>query len=525
MNFRRMTAVFASLVLILSPGCRKESQQPSHLSSETPLALNNSKRVILLIIDSLMDQPLREAIGLNRAPALQFLMSHGSYFPNVVSSFPTMSVTIDSTLLTGTYADIHHVPGLVWYHENEKRMVNYGNGLKDIIKQGPVQVLLDTLHELNNTHLNPEIPTIHEELADKGKTSASINVFVYRGRTGHSLRIPESIAHAGSLPKSIKTYGPEWLSFGAASQLNPSNQSNTFVWRGYGINDAFSSQELVYLIRNRLLPDLSIVYFPDNDLSVHEKGSKVQEGIEKADEQLRTILDAFGSWENALKNTIWIVIGDSGQTEIGKDRRRSIIRLNELLSQYRMPQKGKAAGAQDRIVFGINERMAYIYILDRQLPLPELVHRLQQDDRINVIAWKQKQSILVKTGKNHQTLSYRPAGKYKDEYGQSWSMEGDPGILDIRAIGHRIHYGAYPDALARLYGALHSHKGNFLVIDAKPGYEFADESSPVHPGGAGHGSLHKEDSLIPMMIVGTPSNPDHLRIKDLKKWLLKILKK
>ena len=39
-----------------------------------------------------------------------------------------MSVTIDSTLITGTNPDKHKIPGLVWYNEDEQRIINYGNG-------------------------------------------------------------------------------------------------------------------------------------------------------------------------------------------------------------------------------------------------------------------------------------------------------------------------------------------------------------------------------------------------------------
>ncbi|MFP3488902.1 alkaline phosphatase family protein, partial [Staphylococcus sp. SIMBA_130] len=73
------------------------------------------KTVILLNIVSLMSEPLELAIQTGRAPALQFLMENGSYFTNMVTSFPTTSVTIDSSLLTGTYADQHHIPGLTWF--------------------------------------------------------------------------------------------------------------------------------------------------------------------------------------------------------------------------------------------------------------------------------------------------------------------------------------------------------------------------------------------------------------------------
>ncbi|MFK4998286.1 alkaline phosphatase family protein [Bacillus sp. N9] len=84
------------------------------------------KPVILLNIDSLMPEPLEIAVQTGRAPALKFLMENGSYIPNMVSSFPTMSVTIDSSLLTGTYADKHHIPGLNWFDDSKKKSLTTG---------------------------------------------------------------------------------------------------------------------------------------------------------------------------------------------------------------------------------------------------------------------------------------------------------------------------------------------------------------------------------------------------------------
>lgn len=527
MKWINLLTILCLTGFVLTTGCRQASgPQSLHFSSETPLQ-PNAKHMIVLIIDSLMDKPLLDAIRSNHAPALKFLKMHGQYYSGMVSSFPTMSVTIDSSLLTGEYAGFHRIPGLVWYRDEEKRIVNYGSGLKDVIKQGPIQVLLDAFHGLNMDHLNPKIRTLFEELADKGKTSASINMFVYRGRSEHSLRLPDAIAQAANLPHDMKALGPDRLSLGIVSHQNPSQTLNAFLWQHYGINDSFSADELIYLIQKKQLPDVSFVYFPDNDLLIHEKGPQVLEGIEHTDEQMAHILNSFGNWENALDNTIWIILGDSGQTGIGKDTDRSVIRLPELFDRYRIsqsiPPTGRKVGRNDSILFAINERMAYVYAVDRQLPLSDMIQRLQQENRIDVIAWKHDQFIHVKTSSKNSEFIYQPHGKFVDEYGQTWSMKGDPGLLDVSVSGHRIQYGNYPDALARLYGALHSHDGRFIVITAKPGYEFADDSSPVHPGGAGHGSLHKQDSLVPLIIVGTHSAPKHLRIVDLKNWLLQLL--
>ena len=87
-----------------------------------------------------------------------------------------------------------------------------------------------------------------------------------------------------------------------------------------------------------------------------------------------------------------------------------------------------------------------------------------------------------------------------------------------------INYGDYPDALARLYGALHSHAGRYIIVDAKPGYEFVGKNSPNHAGGAAHGSLHKVDSEVPLIIAGTDQKPKNHRLVDFKDWLVELTK-
>lgn len=59
---------------------------------------SQQKRVILLMIDTLMDDSIQAAIERDKVPAFKFFMEHGYYYPNVVCPFPTMSVNVDSTL-------------------------------------------------------------------------------------------------------------------------------------------------------------------------------------------------------------------------------------------------------------------------------------------------------------------------------------------------------------------------------------------------------------------------------------------
>lgn len=482
-----------------------------------------TRPIILLIIDSLMHLPLQEAIRQKRVPALQFLMEHGHYIPNVVSSFPTMSVTIDSTLLTGTYPDGHRIPGLLWYNQKERRLVNYGNGMIEMLKTGIKEVLHDSLYRLNNEHLSQEVKTIHEELALYHMSSASINGLVHRGSFLQQYNIPKIAVWLNFLPRELRTHGPFLFSFGALARVDAENRYG-YLWRKGGFNDKFAARELVYIIRQQELPPFTIAYLPENDHSVHKKGPMAIQGLEKADRQLQEILNAYPTWEKALDEAIWVVMGDSGQTPVGTSRRQALIYLLPMLSKYKITKLGKRAQESEQVFLCVNERMAYVYALQDDLPLSELAALFQEDERIDVIAWQEEDTIQVRGGGKEGRLAFRPNGSYKDGYGQAWMLDGDMSLLDIRETEDGIEYGDYPDAFARLYGALYSHAGRYLVITARPGCEFVGESSPNHKGGAAHGSLHKEDSYVPILICGTDSAPEHSRIVDMKDWILRLYK-
>lgn len=512
--------LLAGIVLSCSTPPRDQANQQS-IQSVTP---RPAKPVIVILIDSLMDEPMRKAMQQGRVPALKHLYDHGRYFPHIVSSFPTMSVTIDSTLLTGTYADQHHVPGLVWYSDQEKRMIFYGYGPKEALKINQPQVVMDAVYQLNQVQLNKRTKTIHEQLAEQGKKSASINAIVFRGKTEHILRVPTLAAKGTSLPEQIKVTGPSLLSYAAFAQLDPKNSRNAQVWRKYGLNNTFSAQDLAFLVRHKKLPAFTIAYLPENDMTVHRKGPAEADGIVKADQALQEVLNAFGSWDQAVKQAVWVVMGDSAQSAVRDDRQEAKIDLRPLLQPYRIAKLSEPVSKEDQVVIMPNERMAYIYAIDSNIALPGLVKKLQREDKLDIIARKAGQDILVTAGNTTKTFSYRPGGKYIDEYGQSWHLKGNPELIDIDIRNKRIKYGKYPDVLARLYGAMHSHEGRYVVVTVKPGYELVGESSPTHIGGAAHGSLYEKDSLVPMLILGTDTRPKTLRIVDVKDWLLQLTK-
>jgi predicted AlkP superfamily pyrophosphatase or phosphodiesterase len=480
------------------------------------------KRIIMLMLDSLMDQPLKKAIETKDLPALKFFVEKGTYYPNIVTPFPTMSVNVESTLLSGTYSDTHHVPGLVWYKQNENRIINYGTHVMEMFKLGLTRSLHDVFYRLNNRHLNQQATTIHEELDRKGMTSASINTLVYRGNAEHQLTTPSLLRFFVPVVKHVKTKGAKSLTYGVLSRINPVNQHGQ-LWKKYGFNNNYSVQELTHLIRQNELPDFSIVYFPDHDKNVHKHGVMDDKGIIEMDQQLQDILNCYDSWDEALKDNIWVIIGDNGQSHIINDKNKASVHLKDMLSPYRVARLKHKLKKEDQIVLAVNLRSAFIYSLDTdKVPLKTIVRTFEKDNRIDVIAWKENGWINVSAGGKEGLFRFKREGDWIDEYNQSWTIEGNHEILGLKIQNHSITCGDYPDALARLYSTLHSHEGDFAVVSAKPGYQLLGESSPSHVGGASHGGFHKNDSLVPMIVTGTSISPDYLRMVDLKNWILRL---
>jgi hypothetical protein len=210
---------------------------------------------------------------------------------------------------------------------------------------------------------------------------------------------------------------------------------------------------------------------------------------------------------------------------MGFNYSKFIIDLRKILKKYRIDRLERPIHENDQLVLCVNQRMAYIYVLDRDLPLSVIIERLRNDARIDIISWKNGDYINVVSGIRPGSLRYNKGGEYTDIYEQTWSIEGKTDLLDLYITDKgKVFYGDYPDALARLYGALHSHPGRFIVVNAKLGCEFKAQSTPFHLGGSGHGSLHKQESLVPLVIAGTTATPKFPRLVDMKDFVLQLFR-
>lgn len=505
--------VLLIVILSISMGPTKKLGDVQTVSSKKP--------VILLTIDSLMSQPLQEAMNDGRAPALAYLIKNGQYIPEVISSYPTMSVAIDSTILTGTYADQHKIPGLIWFKQQENRMISYGSGIREIWDNGVGNVARDSIIRLNNEHLNSEVKTIFEELAQARISSGSINGLIYRGDTIHQFVVPRMLSFTRLLPRNIEVSGPTILSLGVLSQYNPDSDFHKFIWSRMGVNDDFTVSELAYLIEQHKLPPFTFAYFPNHDAKVHQNGPAEVEHIKEIDQSIQELLNLFHSWEEAMEEVTWIVTGDSSQSFVGQNKEKSLIDLNDILKDYTFWNRKNPEG---ELAIAINGRMAYIHLNNETTNMDSIIESLRDDKRIGFIAWKDERNNYVTRPEAETILSFSKVGKYRDVYNQTWNLNGDVSLLDLSFSEEGLlQYDSYPDGLARLNGALNSHEGTFVIVDAKPSYEFIEAHSHDHAGGGAHGSLHKLDSSVPLIIAGTDTKPKSERLVDMKEWILGLV--
>lgn len=473
------------------------------------------KKVILIIVDSLLPDPLESLMSQNQVPAFSFLKENGSYTNRMISSFPTMSVTIDSTLLTGRYADKHGIPGLRWYSFDEKRLIHYGDGALATLKSGIPQVMNDGLYHLNNTHLSKELRTIHEELAASERSTASINALVYRSSEAKTFDVPWPFAKIRTMAPSYFVLGNfyRYLSAGLYSFTNY-----------YGVNNKVSVRHLSDLIRRGQVPSFTMVYMSDLDRESHKHGKNLKKSVLQVDQQLQEVFNSFGNWKQALEQHIFIVIGDSGVSKIINDKQKAIVNLDHMFSTMKTAPLGRSRPT-DEIALAVNERMSYIYPLQHYVKLPDIVDRLKPDERLDTISWRDQDWVHVLQGGSGKEMRFRKGNTFVDEYKQHWDLEGEIEVLDLKRdpSGSAITYGSYPDGLMRLYSAHHSHKGRFLIVTTGPGYEMKGTGSPTHVGGGSHGAFHEADSYFPMFISGTNDRPKYKRMVDLKDFILELL--
>ncbi len=116
-------------------------------------------KLILTVIDGMKPTMVERAMKAGSAPALKAIADRGQYVPDCCAAFPSVTPVCAATITTGKLQDEHEIPSMNWYSRAEQRYVEYGSSFSASRKFGLNRQLVDTIFNMNATHLAPELRT------------------------------------------------------------------------------------------------------------------------------------------------------------------------------------------------------------------------------------------------------------------------------------------------------------------------------------------------------------------------------
>jgi predicted AlkP superfamily pyrophosphatase or phosphodiesterase len=417
--------------------------------------LPETKPLIFIVIDGLTPSVFEAAVGDARAPTLTFLAEHGRY-ARAVSTFPSLTPVCLSSLATGGHPDVHHIPHLVWYHRDERRIVEYGSSFGALRAAGMTRGILDTIINMNRQHLAADCVTVFEALEDSGLTAAAINITCYRGRTPHLPTIP-------GIP--IPAYGPKRFFFYNLFESDATGAPLAVFGRAAGSIDGYAAAVGRWLVTRDGF-DFLAYYLPDYDFASHVFGPDgAADALARADTAIGALVDAAGGPDEFLERYAVVFCSDHGQTRV--DRHAT---LQEPFADMRdvIVTASNRAG----MVYGANAR--------------SLAERLDGNADVEVALFLEDGGAVARRDGEELRFAATEDG---------FRTSGDESLL------------SHPDGLARAWAALRNPNAGDVIVSAAAGVEFVDLAGRHHVGGGSHGSLLTADSEVPMLTIGLDSIP------------------
>jgi Type I phosphodiesterase / nucleotide pyrophosphatase len=424
------------------------------------------KKLILVVIDGLTPAVFEDAVESESAPALAFLARNGSYRRGT-STFPSLTPVCLSSIATGAHPDVHHIPHLVWWNRDERRLVEYGSSFAAIRAAGTRRSFLDAVFNMNEQHLGRDAVTLYEGLEDAGLTTAAVNITCYRGRTPHLPLVPGFTRPA---------FGPKEFFFYSLFESEVTGAPVGVFGRSTGSIDAYAGYVGRWLVTRDGF-DLLVYYLPDYDFASHALGpGGTQEALARSDAAVGALIEAGGGPDEFLERYAVVVCSDHGQT----------------LVERAVSLEAPFAGV-DGVLVTASNRAGMVYRIDGcREDVDELARRLDGSPAAEVVLYREGDEAVARRG--GEELRFAPADG-------AWRTSGDLALLD------------QPDALERCWAALANPNAGELIVSPPLGVELTDLAGRSHLGGGSHGSLEAGDSLVPILTVGLDADPR--RIVDL----------
>lgn len=472
------------------------------------------KPVLLVVIDALTARVIEPAMADGRLPTLQAVAGLGQVRFDCRSIFPSITPAATSSIITGRYPCDHGIAGASWFDEVREEVAYYGDDFWTILQEGTGRFFRDFLLHLNGDRLTA--PTLFQTVERAGGSAACVNYLVYRGDVQHKIRVPLPLALLPGVPFTEFIEGPSTLCLGDFVADGPGRDNLRSVggmFHRFGMDDAGTSGFLQALAATARMPDFTVAYFADNDYQGHKVGPlKALPVVEHVDRCLHDFFEARGGIARALEQLCVVVTGDHSHDDIHDDAARAVANLDVTLKELELASPGVGWTGHDQIMVCPNMRAAQIYCQNTSADLvARIIEQLLAEPKVDQVLWQEPATEQQGAGFRVATsdrgeLRFAVAGGADgtpDEYGGRWTWSGD-----LRAVGGRIDAAGclvsddYPNPFERIAGGLrHPHAGHVWVT-AHPGTEFQVPGGAVHVGGASHGALHANDSVVPLFTAG-----------------------
>ena len=437
---------------------------------------------------------IEQAVAADQAPALAALIERGSYIPDAVSAFPSVTPVCAATIATGLGPDRHRIPSMNWYHREEARYVEYGSSFRAALRFGLGRQLTDTIYNMNGSHLAPDAATIFERLDDAGLRTAGTTYLIYRGRHLHQPAQDSTLTRIAALAVVRRpVMGPRELFYADIFSSRDTGCRSTLGMPG--VRDRHAGCVGEYLVRHDLF-DFLLLSLPDNDNHSHRLGPDAQvAAIAQADRQLTRLFAAAGGADAFLAEHAVVVVADHAHTLIERS-----ISLGAQFADFDVRRPTDMRPLEpSQIAICPAQRCAMIYVFS-PASLERVLARAQRIDGVEQVIWREGEEACVARG--GAQLRFAPGGALEDLRGRRWRLSGSLEALDLRVTHGVVRSDEFPDALGRVWDACACASAGEVLLSAADGVEFTDWGGADHVGGGSHGSLSAGDSHAPLIHCG-----------------------
>lgn len=408
------------------------------------------RKLVLIVVDGMTPAAFERAIEGGRAPALSFLAEHGDY-RLATSVFPSLTPVCLTSIATGTGPGVHHIPSMVWWNRQERRIVEYGSSFAALRAAGLSQSVLDTIFNMNERHLSRDAVTIYEALEGADLVSGAVNITCYRGSHRYLPTLP-------GLHRAV--HGPRRFFFYGLFESDRTGAPFAVRSRRGGSVDAYAAAVGRWLVTRDGF-DFLAYYLSGYDFASHvggPDGDEADRSLEQIDTEVAALFEAAGGPDEFLERYAVVLLSDHGQTSV-----EQVARLEERFEEV--------AG---EVVVTASNRAAQVYLLPgARIDAADLARRLDGFPAVDV------------------TLR----------------CDGDEVVARRDGADAPVEKLDYADAAWRARSALANPNAGELLVSAAEGWELADLGGRHHVGGGSHGSLIAGDSLVPLVTVGLQAEP------------------